>query len=109
MDWDHHALTERFLALNALQLLDDEILLLQNGLDREVHLPGSARNRVSLVQSRLGCCDLPVLHFVHFLRLREMKYTNIHNLVRGWEEDALNRFPYESADTKHDGKEENHQ
>ena len=38
-----------------------------------------------------------------------MKYTNIHNLVRGWEEDALHRFPYESADTKHDGKEENHQ
>lgn len=38
-----------------------------------------------------------------------MKYKNIHNLVRGREEDALNRFPDESADTKHDGKEENHQ
>ena len=105
MDWNHYALTARLLALNALQLLDDEILLLQHGLDREVYLSGSTRNCVSLVQPPFGCCDLPVLHFVHFLRLNDRQRGNIHNLARGREEDALNRFPDEGTDAKHDSKE----
>ena len=101
-------LSERFLLFDALQLLQNQVLLLQNGLDRQIYPPRCTRDLISAIHIPLLRCRLLIFYFVHFLSLTRHSMHYAHDLGRRGRECTSHRLPHKGTQGEHHNKEENH-
>lgn len=102
-------LPERFLLFDALQLLQNQVLLLQNGLDRQIYPPRCTRDLIPAIHIPLLRCRLLILYLVHLLRFTRHSMRYAHNLGRRGRECTSHRLPHKGTQGEDHNKEENHE